>query len=69
MLDVDRILYADGDIRFFVSLDEVWRVFDKFNSVQVAAITWHDEDSRRVTYNSNDFKIPFYKPFGKFSKC
>ena len=53
MHDSDAILYVDTDVIFMGPLEEIWNYFQKFNSIQVGAM------SPRVGW---DFKVPMKNP-------
>ena len=69
LTDVERLIYADTDLRFLVPLEEVWSLFDMFNTVQIAGLTWHNEDGRAPTYVQEKLNFPLFKPYGQFYRA
>lgn len=61
--DVDALIYVDTDILFLSPVDDLWNIFHKFNSTQLAALTNEHEDKAIGWYN-RFARHPYYGETG-----
>ncbi|RUS75284.1 hypothetical protein EGW08_016950 [Elysia chlorotica] len=60
---VERLIYVDTDTVFLESLENLWAMFDDFNSTQLAGLVGEAEASFAAWYN-RFANHPFYGKFG-----
>lgn len=60
---LDRLLYVDTDILFLKPVQDIWRLFSKFNSSQLAALAPEHEDKAMGWYNRFAMH-PYYGELG-----
>lgn len=58
------MIYIDTDVLFLTNVRNLWRVFRKFNSTQLAALTPEHEDPSMGWYN-RFARHPYYGSMGK----
>lgn len=63
LTDIDSLIYIDTDIVFLQPLDDLWKLFEKMNSSQMAALSPEHEDYATGWYN-RFARHPYYKPLG-----
>ncbi|WAR02834.1 GXLT2-like protein [Mya arenaria] len=61
--DIDSVLYVDTDILFLSPLEQIWSLFSRFNSTQLAAVSIEHEDKAIGWYN-RFARHPFYGEVG-----
>ncbi len=63
MKNIDSVIYIDTDILFLTNVRSLWRLFRKFNSTQLAALTSEHEDPAMGWYN-RFARHPYYGSMG-----
>lgn len=61
--NVDSLLYVDTDVLFLSPVDEIWTLFSKFNSTQLAGLVPEHEDRAAGWYN-RFARHPYYGELG-----
>ena len=61
---VDDLLYVDTDTLFLSPTEEIWHLFEKFNSSHLVALTQEAETPGKGWYVSRT-KTPYYPPTGE----
>ncbi|XP_074532996.1 glucoside xylosyltransferase 2 [Halichoeres trimaculatus] len=57
--DIDSLLYVDSDVLFLRPLDDIWRLFQSFNSTQLAAMA-PEHEVPKIGWYSRFARHPFY---------
>ena len=58
LCDVDRVLYVDTDVIFQSSVSKIWKEFDNFNSLQIAALARESENFKGVYDQEMSYPVP-----------
>jgi len=65
--NIDSVIYVDTDTLFLSNARNLWRLFRKFNSTQLAALTPEHEDPSMGWYN-RFARHPYYGAMGTLRK-
>ncbi|KAL4224786.1 Glucoside xylosyltransferase 2 [Mactra antiquata] len=63
LTDIDSILYVDTDVLFLSPVDDIWKLFELFNSTQLAGLAPEHEDKAMGWYN-RFARHPYYGELG-----
>ena len=63
---IDSLIYIDTDVLFLSNVRNLWRLFRKFNSTQLAALSPEHEEPAMGWYN-RFARHPYYGQMGLFS--
>ena len=58
-------MYVDTDILFMRPLEEFWKIFEEFNSTQIAAVgAEHETQGAGAAWYNRFSRIPYYGELG-----
>lgn len=64
MKHIDSVLYVDTDTIFLSPVNQIWQLFNQFNSSQIAGLSPEHEDKNVGWYN-RFARHPFYGALGR----